>query len=172
MVAIALCYAPTCYSVGVRSSQTLARVREEKLKNLISMPKNLAEALQQAENLHASLGSRLSTYREQSGRLRPDFAKVYDELIERLGVLDRGKVGPKVGERMEDFILPDEQGNLVSLSSLLQSGPAVISFNRGHWWPPSMTRSGNWAHGSFRSCPTERRSPVSTRNRTHCRFRS
>jgi peroxiredoxin len=135
MIAIALCYAPTCYSDGVRSSQTLARAREEKLKDLISMPKNLSEALQQAENLHASLGSRLSTYREQSGRLRPDFAKVYDELIERLGVLDRGEVGPKVGERMEDFILPDEQGNLVSLSSLLQSGPAVISFNRGHWCP-------------------------------------
>jgi len=110
-------------------------MREEKLKNLQSTPKTSAEALQQAENLHASLSSRLATYREQSSRLRPDFAKVYDELVERLGVLDRGEVGPKVGERMEEFILPDESGNLVSLSSLLRSGPAVINFNRGHWCP-------------------------------------
>ena len=50
-------------------------------------------------------------------------------------MLDRGEVGPKVGERLQDFILPDESGRLVSLSSLLQSGPAVISFNRGHWCP-------------------------------------
>ena len=135
MVAIALCYAIPCYSADVRSSQTLARMREEKLKNLRSTPKTPAEALQQAETLHASLSSRLSSYREQSSRLRPDFARVYDELIERLGALDRGQVGPKVGERMEDFILPDASGNLVSLSSLLKSGPAVISFNRGHWCP-------------------------------------
>ena len=55
MVAIALSYAASCYSVGVRSSQTLARMREEKLKNLESTPTTSAEALQQAENLHASL---------------------------------------------------------------------------------------------------------------------
>jgi len=36
---------------------------------------------------------------------------------------------------MPEFQLPDEQGRLVSLSSLLRSGPAVISFNRGHWCP-------------------------------------
>ena len=117
------------------AQQTLARMREEYLKDLDTTPTTPAEALQQAENMRASLSSRLSTYREQSNRLRPDFAKVYDELIERLGVLDRGEVGPKVGERLENFILPDESGRLVSLSSLLQSGPAVISFNRGHWCP-------------------------------------
>ena len=135
MVAIALSYAASCYSVDVRSSQTLARMREEKLKNLQSTPKTSAEALQQAESLHASLSSRLASYREQSSRLRPDFARVYDELIDRLGALDRGEVGPQVGDRLQNFILPDESGRLVSLSSLLQSGPAVISFNRGHWCP-------------------------------------
>lgn len=31
--------------------------------------------------------------------------------------------------------MPDENGQLVSLSSLLRSGPAVISLNRGHWCP-------------------------------------
>jgi len=107
MVAIALSYAASCYSVDVRSSQTLARMREEKLKNLQSTPKTSAEALQQAESLHASLSSRLASYREQSSRLRPDFARVYDELIDRLGALDRAEVGPQVGDRLQNFILPD-----------------------------------------------------------------
>jgi len=34
---------------------------------------------------------------------------------------------------MPPFILPDAAGRLVSLSSLLQDDPLVISFNRGHW---------------------------------------
>jgi peroxiredoxin len=31
---------------------------------------------------------------------------------------------------MPEFDLPDEEGQLVSLSSLLQSGPVVVSINR------------------------------------------
>jgi peroxiredoxin len=111
------------------------RLREGKLKNAKSSSRTLAQALKEAESLHASLNLRLSAYRDQSRSLRPEFARVYDELIERLNVLDRGEVGPKVGERLADFDLPDENGKLVSLASLLQSGPAVISFNRGHWCP-------------------------------------
>ena len=34
---------------------------------------------------------------------------------------------------MPPFLLPGSNGRLVSLDELLQSGPAVISFNRGHW---------------------------------------
>jgi peroxiredoxin len=83
----------------------------------------------------APLSSRLSTYRDQSQRLRPDFAKAYNDLVDRLGALDRGEVGPRVGERFPEFNLPDNDGNLVSLPSLLSSGPAVISLNRGHWCP-------------------------------------
>jgi peroxiredoxin len=105
------------------------------LKDVAPLPGSLTEALLQAERQSASLSSRLSAYRRASGRLRPDFALAYDQLVERLNVLDRGEVGPKLGEPMPDFTLPDDQGRLVSLSSLLQSGPAVISFNRGHWCP-------------------------------------
>lgn len=50
-------------------------------------------------------------------------------------MIDRGKVGPQIGETMPQFNLPDENGRLVGLTSLLRSGPAVISINRGHWCP-------------------------------------
>lgn len=95
----------------------------------------LAEALHQAETLDASLDVRLKAYREQSRRIRPDIAKAYDDLVDRLRELDRDEVGPAVGERMPDFSLPNEHGALESLSELLRSGPIVISFNRGHWCP-------------------------------------
>jgi peroxiredoxin len=90
-----------------------------RLKDMTSSPGSLAEALILAEGRNASLKSRLSEYRSESSRLRPDIAKVYDQLVERLNALDRGEVGPR----------------LVTLSSLLRSGPAVISINRGHWCP-------------------------------------
>ena len=82
-----------------------------------------------------SLSSRLSAYRRESEIRRPEFAKAYDELVERLNVLDQGQVGPKLGELMPRFDLPDESGRLISLSSMLQTGPVVISINRGHWCP-------------------------------------
>ena len=104
------------------------------MKN-VDLPQSPADALIQAERRGASLSSRLSAYRQASSRLRPDFAKAYDELVERLNSLDGGEVGPRLGEPMPEFQLPDEQGRLVSLSSLLRSGPTVISFNRGHWCP-------------------------------------
>jgi peroxiredoxin len=82
-----------------------------------------------------TLSSRLSAYRRESGLRRPDFARAYDELVERLNVIDRGEVGPQLGEAMPQFNLPDENGRLITLTSLLRSGPVVISINRGHWCP-------------------------------------
>lgn len=82
-----------------------------------------------------SLASQLSVYRAQSGRNRPEFAKAYDDLVARLSSLDGGEVGPKIGEPLPPFHLPNENGRLVSLAALLKTGPAVINFNRGHWCP-------------------------------------
>jgi peroxiredoxin len=36
---------------------------------------------------------------------------------------------------MPEFMLPDQQGRLVSLSDLIGRGPAVVAFHRGHWCP-------------------------------------
>lgn len=82
-----------------------------------------------------SLNARLRAYRDESAKRRPEFTKAYDEMIARLGTLERGEVGPKVGEPLPPFRLPDEHGRLVSLDALLEQGPVVVSFNRGHWCP-------------------------------------
>src|SRR3569833_1809911 len=36
---------------------------------------------------------------------------------------------------MPPFALLDENGQIVSLADLLISGPAVVTFHRGHWCP-------------------------------------
>ena len=36
---------------------------------------------------------------------------------------------------MLPFVLPDETGQLVSLEELVQLGPVVVTFHRGHWCP-------------------------------------
>lgn len=97
-------------------------------------PKSAPRQADDAAHL-PSLGSQLSSYSNESRARRPDFSKAYDELAERLDILDRGAIGPRIGERIPDFTLPDADGRLISLSSLLRSGPVVISLNRGHWCP-------------------------------------
>ena len=112
-----------------------AGLAEDKLKDLNSSPRSMTEALIRAESQNILLSSRLSAYRKESGNRRPEFAKAYDELVERLNMIDQGRVGPRLGELMPEFNLPDENGQLISLSSLLRFGPVVISINRGHWCP-------------------------------------
>lgn len=104
------------------------------MKNLKSIARTIAGAPIEAEK-RDELNLQLSAYRGESAQRRPDFAKAYDDLVARLGSMDRGEVGPQPGDRMPAFNLPDENGRLVSLGSLLERGTAVISFNRGHWCP-------------------------------------
>ena len=113
----------------------VAGLAEDKLKDLNSSPRSTIEALIRAESQNILLSSRLSAYRKESGYRRPEFAKAYDELVERLNMIDQGRVGPGLGEFMPEFNLPDENGQLISLASLLRFGPVVISINRGHWCP-------------------------------------
>ncbi len=113
--------------------ETIANSAEDTLKESKKFPHPDREGLH-VENQN-NLSSRLSAHRNEIGLRRPDFAKAYDELVERLNVIDRGEVGPQLGEAMPQFNLPDEKGRLVTLASLLRSGPVVISINRGHWCP-------------------------------------
>jgi peroxiredoxin len=106
-----------------------------RISEVSKTPSTLPEALVEAESRNASLGARLAAYRDSTLRIRPDIAKAYDDLVARLDVLDSGAAGPQIGEPLPEFNLPDQNGRLVSLSSLLRPGPAVVSLNRGHWCP-------------------------------------
>ena len=95
----------------------------------------LEETTEQSRLIDAPLNARLKAVADEVARLSPDFAAVVERMVARLEANEVGQSAPQVGEPMPDFILPDEKGALVRLGALLEQGPVVVSFNRGHWCP-------------------------------------
>ncbi len=85
--------------------------------------------------MDAPLSVKLNIVADTVRGLSPAFAEVIDRMIARLADNGVGVTAPRPGEPMPPFLLPDETGRLVSLSGLLEKGPVVMSFNRGHWCP-------------------------------------
>ena len=95
----------------------------------------LNEAFNQCCQLDASLGERLDAFADKVRSLNPRFAEAVDRLVMRLKESGAGAGAPEPGEHMPSFLLPDDQGHLVSLEQLLQKGPVAMAFHRGHWCP-------------------------------------
>ena len=83
----------------------------------------------------APLAERLATYADASRKAYPDYAEAVDDLVRRLNDSGSWQDAPRIGDVMLDFILPDEQGRLVSLRDLRSDGPVAVMFHRGHWCP-------------------------------------
>jgi peroxiredoxin len=94
---------------------------------------SLEDAFHRICATEAPLSERLNAFSEAVRRFSLPFANVYDDLVARIRSGEAGISAPKPGERMPPFVLPDGQNRLISLDDLLRDGPAVISFNRGHW---------------------------------------
>ncbi len=95
----------------------------------------LEEAFVQCRDMDASLAERLQAFAEAVREFGPIFQSSVDDLVARLRAHDVGDNAPKPGEKMPDFVLPDEKGRLVSLDKLLEKGPVAVTFHRGHWCP-------------------------------------
>jgi len=95
----------------------------------------LEVALEQARKMDAPLNDRMALIADTVRALSAEFAEAVDGFVGRLQAAGAGEGAPKVGEPMPPFLLPDENGRLVSLDSLLGRGPLVIAFHRGHWCP-------------------------------------
>lgn len=85
--------------------------------------------------MDAPLADRLQAFADDVRTLSPEFVEIVERMIARLRNLGVGSSAPKAGEVMPPFVLPAENGKLVALESLLETGPAVISFHRGQWCP-------------------------------------
>lgn len=101
----------------------------------LTLEQELAACTERCKNMDAPLEVRLSAMADDVRRLSSDFADIVDRMVARLKNGGAGATAPAVGEVMPDFVLPDETGQLVSLSKLLERGKAVIAFHRGHWCP-------------------------------------
>jgi peroxiredoxin len=101
----------------------------------LEKPATLAEAFGEICKMDAPLNERLTAYANTLRDLNFPFAEAYDDLVARLKAGGIGAQAPLVGEMMPPFRLPALPHRLVSLEEILSTGPAVISFNRGHWCP-------------------------------------
>jgi peroxiredoxin len=95
----------------------------------------LDESTDESRIVEAPLSERLKAVADEVEQRSPEFAAVVARMVARLEANNVGQSAPQVGERMPDFILPDEKGTLVRLEKLLEQGPVVVSFHRGHWCP-------------------------------------
>jgi peroxiredoxin len=99
------------------------------------LAEKLEECTERCRTMDGPLSSRLEMLADDVRALSPDFADVVDRMVARLRDSGVGELAPAPGEPMPDFMLPDQNGKLVHLAKLLEQGPAVVAFHRGHWCP-------------------------------------
>jgi peroxiredoxin len=95
----------------------------------------LEEAFVRCRDMDASLAERLKAFADAVRQFGPQFQDAVDGLVERLKQHDVGENAPKPGDKMPNFVLPDERGQLISLDTMLQNGPVAVTFHRGYWCP-------------------------------------
>lgn len=95
----------------------------------------LEAKFQQVRDLDLPLNERLRAIADEVRDRSVPFAEAVDDFVGRLERAQAGSSAPQVGQRMPGFTMPDQDGRLVSLDSILEQGPAIIAFHRGHWCP-------------------------------------
>jgi peroxiredoxin len=95
----------------------------------------LRQAFLRCSDMEGTLGEQLQAYAAAGREIFPAYSTAVDRLVARLKENGGGENAPRPGEVMPPFLLPDEKGRLVSLKSLLATGPVAVMFFRGHWCP-------------------------------------
>jgi peroxiredoxin len=95
----------------------------------------LEAVFQDVRDQDLALGERLRLITACYQATAPLYAAAAQQLISRLEAVSAGSTAPQVGQVMPDFVMPDHEGRLTRLSSLLETGPVVLAFHRGHWCP-------------------------------------
>jgi peroxiredoxin len=95
----------------------------------------LKHAFQQCRDMEGTLSEQLRAYAAAGREIFPAYSEAVDRLVARIDANGGGENAPRPGEAMPPFLLPDETGRLVSLKSLLSTGPVAVMFYRGHWCP-------------------------------------
>jgi peroxiredoxin len=95
----------------------------------------LRQAFLRCRDMEGTLTEQLEAYAAAGREIFPAYSDAVDRLVERIHENGGGESAPHPGDVMPPFVLPDEEGRLVSLPSLLTQGPQAVMFFRGHWCP-------------------------------------
>lgn len=101
----------------------------------VSIVDELERAFQDVRDAHLPLAERLGFIANRVRELSTEFAVAVDQFVAQLERAAAGSGAPQVGEAMPSFLLPDDNGHLVSMDRLLESAPLAVAFHRGHWCP-------------------------------------
>jgi len=74
-----------------------------------------------------------------------EWEELYNDFVGGLRRLHVGEKAPGIGDPLPAFALPNSRGLLVRSEELLESGPLVLSFNRGGWCPYCRSELASWA---------------------------
>jgi len=88
-----------------------------------------------ARALEGPLSAQLHTYDALLRERNPATGDAYQKMVAHLVAAAAGAGAPGVGDMLPHFVLPDEDGRLVASAELIESGPLIVSFNRGNWCP-------------------------------------
>jgi peroxiredoxin len=100
-----------------------------------SIVDELEHAFEEVRDQNLPLAERLGFVANRVRELSTVFAEAVDQFVGQLEAAAAGSGAPNVGDPMPGFLLPDENGKLVSMDALLQEAPLAIAFHRGHWCP-------------------------------------
>jgi peroxiredoxin len=92
-------------------------------------------AFQRCQEMEGTLNEQLQAYAAAGREIFPAYGDAVDRLVVRINENGGGENAPRPGEPMPPFVLPDENGRLVALPSLIERGPLAVMFFRGHWCP-------------------------------------
>ena len=101
----------------------------------LAWPPTITSAFERARTSEAPLGERLKIVADVVAHEYPGFTQIVEAFVARLEKARAGTNAPAVGEPLPPFILPDENGRLMSLEELTGKGPVIVAFHRGHWCP-------------------------------------
>ncbi len=83
-----------------------------------------------------SLNKQITEYKNGfKAKVPQDIQTLMQQATETLSSSGITSKAPKNNELLPEFSLPNHQGNTVSLSTLLENGPVVVTFYRGGWCP-------------------------------------
>src|SRR5258707_14893097 len=83
----------------------------------------LKQAFAHCRDMEGTLSEQLEAYAAAGRAFFPAYGDAVDRLVARIHENGGGENAPRPGEEMPPLLLPDETGRLVSLPSLLQTGP-------------------------------------------------
>jgi peroxiredoxin len=92
-------------------------------------------AFERCREMDGTLNEQLQAYAAAGREIFPAYGEAVDRLVAKINENGGGENAPRPGEPMPPFILPDEKGRLVALPLLIEQGPLVVMFFRGHWCP-------------------------------------